>query len=120
MGQLAGKEAGVEIARPAEDPSSDRLWGDLYFRRDAVGRTRVLRLARRTALHLASFFMGEIPNPAAEFTPDHFGFPGPNYFASFSGNGRGPVEGRAGNGRHDTLQRYPTADVGQSRKHRRW
>ncbi len=70
MGQLAGKEAGVEIARPAEDPSSDRLWVTFTLGETLLGE-HAFSVSRSDALHLGQLFMGEIPNPAAEFTPDH-------------------------------------------------
>jgi flagellar motor switch protein FliN/FliY len=70
MGQLSGKEAGVEIARPADDSSSDRLWVTFTLGETLLGE-HAFAVSRADALHLGQLFMGEIPNPSAEFTPDH-------------------------------------------------
>ncbi len=70
MGQLAGKEAGVEIAGPGEDSSSDRLWVTFTLGEALLGE-HAFAVSRADALHLGQLFMGEIPNPTAEFTPDH-------------------------------------------------
>jgi flagellar motor switch protein FliN/FliY len=70
MGQLSGKEAGVEIARPADDSSSDRLWVTFTLGEALLGE-HAFAVSRADALHLGQLFMGELPNPTAEFTPDH-------------------------------------------------
>jgi len=70
VGQLAGKEAGVEIGGPVDDSSPDRLWVTFTLGEALLGE-QAFSVSRADALHLGQVFMGEIPDPNAEFTPDH-------------------------------------------------
>jgi len=70
VGQLAGKEAGVEVGGPVDDTSPDRLWVTFTLGEALLGE-QAFSVSRADALLLGQVFMGEIPDPNAEFTPDH-------------------------------------------------
>jgi flagellar motor switch protein FliN/FliY len=70
MGQLSGKEVGVEVAGPVGGSLPDRLWVTFTIGEALLGE-HAFSVSRADALHLGQLFMGEIPDPKAEFSPDH-------------------------------------------------
>src|SRR5260221_1786564 len=70
MEQLSGKEVGVKVAGSVDGSLPDRLWVTFTLGEALVGE-HAFSVSRADALHLGQLFMGEIPDPNAEFTPDH-------------------------------------------------
>src|SRR5258708_13973914 len=70
MGQLSGKEVGVEAAGPVEDSLPDRLWVTFTLGEALLGE-HAFSVSRADGMDLGQLFMGEIPDPKAEVSPDH-------------------------------------------------
>lgn len=70
ISQFAGKDLGAEMAGATDESRDDRLWATFTLSEALLGE-QAFSVSRTEALLLSQLFIGETPDPHAEFTPDH-------------------------------------------------
>jgi flagellar motor switch protein FliN/FliY len=70
MSQFTGKDLATEFVPQKDDSTENQLWVT-FTMTDALLGEQAFSTSRADALHLGQLFIGESPDPNAEFTADH-------------------------------------------------